>query len=91
MTTDEQFEEIRENAMKLWKIVDIDNDKYRYTTIKIEQVKDIKNISDNFMYIIQMFDIQNQHKLAESLSETTRKVIRQEMKKHKTPEQLIVF
>ena len=91
MTTDEQFEEIRENAMKLWKIVDIDNNKHRYTTIKIEQIKDIKNISDNFMYIIQMFDIQNQHKLAENLSETTRKVIRQEMKKHKTPEQLIVF
>ena len=41
---DEYFEEVKREAMKLWKEVDSDNDKFGYATGKINRIKDIKNI-----------------------------------------------
>lgn len=72
----EQFEELKEKAIELWNTYD---DTYGYATEKINRIKDIQNIQDNFMYIISMFDIPNQRKLAEKLSDETCKSIRERM------------
>ncbi len=77
--TDEQFNELKEKAMELWKEVDSDNDKFGYATEKINRIKDIENVSDNFMYMVAMFDQGNQALLAYKLSEDTRKEIRERM------------
>lgn len=69
---DELFNEVKQKAMELWKIVDTDNDKFGYATEKINQIKDLENIGDNFMYIVAMFDLGNQRLLAQSLSERAR-------------------
>ena len=61
--------------MKLWKEVDTDNDKYGYATEKINQVKNIQNVGDNFMHIIAMFDPNNQKILAARLADETKKEI----------------
>ena len=69
------FAEVKSAAMELWKQVDSDNDRYGYATSKIDRIKDIKNVKDNFMYIVAMFDIHNQAKLASKLSAETRQEI----------------
>jgi len=58
--SDELFEEVKREAIKLWLEIDTDNDKFGYATEKINRIKDIQNVSDNFMYIVAMFDINNQ-------------------------------
>ena len=75
----ELFEEVKSCSMKLWKEVDIDNDKFGYATGKINQIKDIQNVKDNFMFIIAMFDINNQRLLAYRLTQETRDAIREKM------------
>lgn len=77
--SDKQFDELKEKAIELWKEVDSDNDKYGYTTEKVSRIKDIKNISDNFMYMVAMFDIINQARLADKLSVKTRAAVRNRM------------
>ena len=74
--TDEQFNELKEKAIEIWQGYD---DAHGYATEKINAIKDIKNVSDNFMYIVAMFDIFNQEKLAEKLSFETRKAVRDRM------------
>ena len=89
--TGEQFNELKEKAIELWKQIDTDNDKYGYATEKINRIKDIVNIQDNFMYMVAMFDINNQEKLAEKLSPDTRKAVRDRMIEGGSPEQYIKF
>ena len=89
--TGEQFNELKEKAIELWKQIDTDNDKYGYATEKINRIKDMDNISNNFMYIVAMFDQNNQRKLAEKLSEETRKEVRDKMIDGGNPDYLIVF
>lgn len=74
--TDEQFNEVKEKAIELWSIM---GDEPSYSEKKIARIKDIENISDNFMYMVAMFDVGNQGRLAEKLSEETRKAIRERM------------
>ncbi|MDD5551468.1 MAG: hypothetical protein PHS34_09425 [Candidatus Omnitrophica bacterium] len=88
---DEIFEEVRQVAMELWKEVDVDNDKYGYATEKINRIKDIKNVEDNFMYIVAMFDINNQAKLTNKLSEQARTEIRNRMIEGGNPPEYINF
>ena len=85
---DEQFNELKERAIEVWKTYD---NKYGYVDEKVNRIKDIKNVQDNFMYIIAMFDIQNQEKLAEKLSPETRKAVRERMIDGGNPENDIVF
>jgi hypothetical protein len=75
----ELFEAVKSRAMELWKEVDVDNDKYGYATEKINRIKDLQNISDNFMTIVAMFDIHNQKLLADRLAEETKTAIRERM------------
>lgn len=77
--TDEIFNEVRNVCMELWKEVDTDNDKFGYATGKINRIKDIANVSDNFMYMIAMFDIENQAKLSNKLSNESITEIRNRM------------
>ena len=89
--TDEQFEECKKVCMELWPKVNSDNDKYGYATSKINQIKDIKNIQDNFMYMVAMFDHINQGKLASMLSAEAREVIRERMIDGGQPQDSIIF
>ena len=75
----EIFDEVKAKAIVLWKVVDRDNDKYGYATEKIGRIKDLKNVEDNVMFIVAMFDINNQKLLAGELSEEARQAIRERM------------
>lgn len=70
---DEVFNELKEKAIEIWTPM---GDEPSYAEGKINQIKDLKNISDNFMYMVAMFDINNQRKLAEKLSGETRRAVR---------------
>ena len=74
--TDKQFNELKEKAIEIWKTYD---DTHGYASGKIDRIKDTKNIADNFMYMVAMFDIVNQAKLAMKLSEETRIAVRERM------------
>ena len=74
--SDEQFEEVRKRAIELWSTM---GDEPSYSKEKISRIENIGNIEDNFMYMVAMFDIQNQRKLAGVLSEATKKSIRDRM------------
>ena len=84
----EQFDEVKREAIKLWQTYD---NKYGYVTEKVDRIKDLQNIGDNFMTIIAMFDIFNQRKLAGGLSTETRNVIKDRMIEGGNNPALIVF
>lgn len=69
------FDEMKKKCIELWREVDTDNDKYGYATEKINRIKDIGNTGDNFMYMVAMFDIENQTKLASRLSAEAKKAV----------------
>lgn len=54
------FDDIKENAIKIWQGYD---DDYGYATEKINKIKDLENIRDNAWYIVALFDVDNQEKL----------------------------
>lgn len=87
----ELFNECKEACMELWKEVDTDNDKYGYATEKINRIKDIENVGDNFMYMVAMFDSTNQHLLAQKLGYDCRTAIRERMIDGGNPAFLIPF
>ncbi len=74
--TNEQFEEVKSAAKKLWFEVDPDNDKYGYASEKNRQIENIANVRDNFMYILAMYDVNNQRKLISKLSDDAKEAIR---------------
>jgi hypothetical protein len=86
--SDEIFNEVKEAAIKIWLTYD---DKFGYATEKISRIENINNIKDNFMYIVAMFDFQNQIKLSSSLSLEAKLAIKERMLAGGTPEQFIVF
>ena len=75
MVSDKTFEEIKQKAIGIWSEYD---DKYGYATEKIERVKEIKNIKDNYQYIINMFDYKNQEYLFSTLSDEALREIQNE-------------
>jgi hypothetical protein len=68
--TQEAFEDMRSSAMILWGIV---ASHPSYAEEKIRRIKDIQNVSDNFMYILAMFDSGKQRRLAMMLKPETRR------------------
>jgi len=70
---DKVFNEMKKESIKIWKSYD---DTYGYASEKINKVKDLRNVSDNFMYMFAMFDVFNQRKLLSSLSDASRIAIR---------------
>lgn len=73
--SDEIFEEMKGLAREIWDNYD---DDFGYATEKKECV-DIKNIGDNFMYILAMFDINNQKKLLRVASPELRQAVRERL------------
>lgn len=63
--SDEVFNEIKAKAIEIWNTYD---DTYGYASEKINYVKSITNIRDNWGTIVGMFDNTNQHKLLALLS-----------------------
>lgn len=51
------FNEMKSLAINLWETYD---NRFWYADEKINSIKDIDNIWDNFMYIYAMFDCNNQ-------------------------------
>jgi hypothetical protein len=74
--TDKQFIELKEKAIKIWQTYD---NQFGYVDEKVNSIKDIKNIEDNFMFIVAMFDPDNQAKLSSMLSQETRKAVSDRM------------
>lgn len=89
--TDTQFVELKEKAIELWKAVDKDNDRFGYASEKINRIKDLANISDNFMMMVAMFDMGNQLSLAGSLTKETRQAVADRMSAGGTPDYFNVF
>lgn len=82
------FEEVRQKAIEIWKSYD---DSYGYATSKINTIKDITNSEGNFMFMVSMFDINNQKKLSDSLSIGAREAIRIRLIDGGALSELIVF
>ena len=86
--TDKQFDELKQKAIEIWTPMGYEPS---YAKEKIDRIKDIKNICDNFIYMVAMFDIQNQQKLANKLSDETRKAVRDRLLDGGEPLRYIVF
>ena len=75
--SDEAFEEMRKTAIEVW-------GQYKdspggYMKEKVDRIKDIKNVQDNFMHILAMFDQNNQRKVIELLTFSTQQAVRERM------------
>ena len=86
--SNEMFNELRARAMDIWKTYD---NAYGYVDEKSEKLKDLANVQDNFMYMVAMFDMDNQRKLADSLSPETRQAVRERMVDGGNPPEYIMF
>lgn len=70
----EIFDDIKENAIKIWKTYD---DTFGYATEKIDRIKDLQNIQDNAWYMVAMFDHINRGKLLSMVKpETATQILR---------------
>lgn len=58
--SDVVFNDIKQGAIKIWKSY---SDEFGYQSEKVDAIKDLKNISDNYAYMVAMFDPGNQTKL----------------------------
>ena len=85
---DDIFNEVKAKSVEIWKTY---NDDYGYATEKINRINGLENVQDNVMFIVAMFDINNQAKLADKLSPDSRKAIRERMLDGGNPEYLIKF
>lgn len=65
---DETFDELKEKCIELWKEYD---DTYGYATQKVDRIKELENIRDNFMYMFSMLDSHNQAVILSRLSSET--------------------
>lgn len=74
--SDEIFKDIKDNAIKIWQGYD---DTYGYASEKIDSIKNLINLKDNYMYIVAMFDNDNQHKLLSMVKPETADLIREAM------------
>ena len=74
--SDDQFKQLQLAAEIIWREYD---DTYGYATEKADKVLGLQNVGDNFMYIVAMFDIHNQRKLAQILDEPTRRAVSDRM------------
>jgi len=70
--SNEIFNDIKENAIKIWKTYD---NTYGYQDEKLNRIKDIKNFKDNTWFIVGMFDTNNQAKLLSMVKPETAEMI----------------
>lgn len=89
--SDELFNEVKGEVMKFWVERYPETTSPHYAIEKVKRIENIQNISDNFMYMIAMFDSENQALLAEKLSDEARLAIRERMIDGGNPSYLIPF
>jgi len=75
----EIFEEVKAAAIEVWTENYPEETSPFYAKEKVDRIKDIGNVTDNLMYMVAMFDIHNQFKLAQKLSPEAREAIRERM------------
>ena len=85
---DKHFDEVKKAAIQLWQTYD---DEFGYASEKVKRIQDIKNVEDNFMYMVAMFDPSNQRKLSDLLTDDTKFEIRNRMIDGGHPLELIYF
>lgn len=68
----EIFDEVKTACMAIWNGYD---NEFGYVDEKINAIKEIENVGDNFMYMVAMFDVFNQSKLFKLLSPEVKKAI----------------
>lgn len=66
--SEKAFEDMKKCAIELWNTYD---NTYGYVDEKVNAIKDLKNVGDNFMYIFAMFDSVNQIKVSCMLKDYT--------------------
>ena len=71
----EMFDEVKKWSINLWQKRYPENEHPYYAKEKTDKIKELQNVGDNFMYIIAMFDEENQRYLAMDLMPETRKAI----------------
>jgi hypothetical protein len=81
--SEKEFSEIKEAAIEIWQLYD---DTYGYASGKIDEIKNVKNIRDNGMYIIAMFDSENQQRLSKMLTSATRVAVSARISSTGTPD-----
>lgn len=62
------FDELKAACIAIWKTYD---DTYGYASEKVDRIKDIQNVSDNFMYMMAMFDEDNRARVLLLVSPAT--------------------
>lgn len=82
------FQELKQGAINIWKTY---SDQYGYSTDKINSIKDMNNVKDNFMFMVAMFDGENQRLLSSILSEKCKEQIRIRMESGGMPKEYIYF
>lgn len=85
------FEQVKEAAMQLWAERYPEETSPNYAKEKIDRIKDIENVGDNFMYIVGMFDEENQMLLSQKIPPATRKLIRDRLIDGGADEHTIIF
>lgn len=85
---DEIFDEVKKACIDIWGTYD---DTHGYATEKINRIKDIINFGDNFMYMVAMFDPDNQQKLSKLISKEANKAIANRLKSGGTPDVFNIF
>lgn len=71
--SDEIFEDIKQASIKIWNTYD---DTYGYASEKINSIKDLQNVKDNYMYVVAMFDSSNQRILLATVKpETAERIV----------------
>ena len=85
---DTQFDEVKAKAIEIWNTYD---NTYGYVDEKVNRIKDMKNVSDNFMVMVAMFDYINQNKLSYILSKETRKAVCDRIRSGGSPDSYNMF
>lgn len=73
---DQLFDEMKRECIAQWNTHD---NTYGYVDEKVNRIKDIKNVGDNFMYMLGMFDSDGQAAVVSRLSEDTKDALRDRM------------
>jgi hypothetical protein len=71
------FNEVKEKAIGIWSAYD---NTYGYVDEKLSKLRGLGNIGDNFMFMVAMFDSENQRKLAHKLSPEAKEAISERIK-----------
>ena len=74
--TDKVFEEVKEKCIEIWKTYD---NEFGYVDERLKRIEPMENIQDNVMYMVAMFDVHNQQKLANLLSDEAKEAILERM------------